>query len=57
MRADVQADIMRIWPEVTTENLRALTAYEDFQREFRSLFGFELEGVDYEAPVETDAQI
>jgi enoyl-[acyl-carrier protein] reductase/trans-2-enoyl-CoA reductase (NAD+) len=54
MRADVQADITRVWPQVTTENLRQLTAYEDFQREFRSLFGFELEGVDYDAPVETD---
>jgi enoyl-[acyl-carrier protein] reductase/trans-2-enoyl-CoA reductase (NAD+) len=57
MRADVQADITRIWPQVTTENLRELTGYEDFQREFRSLFGFELEGVDYEAPVETDVQL
>lgn len=56
MRADVQADITRVWPQVTTENLRELTAYEDFQREFRSLFGFELEGVDYEAPVEIDVQ-
>jgi len=56
MRDDVQADITRVWPQVTTENLRELTAYEDFQREFRSLFGFELDGVDYEAPVETDAQ-
>jgi enoyl-[acyl-carrier protein] reductase / trans-2-enoyl-CoA reductase (NAD+) len=57
MRMDVQSDIKRVWPEVTTENLRQLTAYEDFQREFRSLFGFELEGVDYDAPVETDVQL
>jgi enoyl-[acyl-carrier protein] reductase/trans-2-enoyl-CoA reductase (NAD+) len=57
MRSDVQADITRVWPQVTTENLRQLTAYEDFQREFRSLFGFELEGVDYDAPVETDVQL
>jgi enoyl-[acyl-carrier protein] reductase / trans-2-enoyl-CoA reductase (NAD+) len=57
MRADVQADITRLWPQVTTENLRQLTAYEDFQREFRSLFGFELDGVDYDAPIETDVKI
>ena len=57
MRMDVQSDIARVWPEVTTENLRQLTAYEEFQREFRSLFGFELEGVDYDAPVETDVQL
>ena len=57
MRADVQSDITRLWPQVTTENLRDLSAYDDFQREFRSLFGFEVEGVDYEAPVETDVQL
>jgi len=57
MRADVQADITRVWPQVTTENLRQITAYEDFQREFRSLFGFELEGVDYDTPIETDVQL
>jgi len=57
MRADVQSDITRLWPQVTTENLRDLSAYDDFQREFRSLFGFEVEGVDYEAAVETDVQL
>jgi enoyl-[acyl-carrier protein] reductase / trans-2-enoyl-CoA reductase (NAD+) len=57
MRADVQADIIRLWPQVTTENLREITAYNDFQREFRSLFGFELDGVDYDAPVETDVTL
>jgi enoyl-[acyl-carrier protein] reductase/trans-2-enoyl-CoA reductase (NAD+) len=57
MRADVQSDITRLWPQVTTENLREITAYNEFQREFRSLFGFEVEGVDYDAPVETDIKI
>jgi enoyl-[acyl-carrier protein] reductase/trans-2-enoyl-CoA reductase (NAD+) len=57
LRADVQADIMRVWPQVTTENLREITAYTEFQREFRSLFGFEVDGVDYDAPIETDLQL
>ena len=54
MRADVQAAITHKWPEVTTENLRRITAFGDFQRDFRRLFGFEVENVDYEHPVETD---
>jgi enoyl-[acyl-carrier protein] reductase / trans-2-enoyl-CoA reductase (NAD+) len=54
MRADVQAEIMQKWPMVTTENLRQVTAFGDFQRDFRQLFGFEVEDVDYEQPVETD---
>jgi len=57
MRADVQSDITRLWPQVTTENLREITAYNEFQREFRSLFGFEMDGVDYDAPVETNVKI
>ncbi len=54
MRADVQAEVAALWPQVTTENLRQVSAFADFQREFRGLFGFEVEGVDYDQPTETD---
>jgi enoyl-[acyl-carrier protein] reductase/trans-2-enoyl-CoA reductase (NAD+) len=57
MRTDVQAEIARLWPQVTTENLRALTDFVGFQRQFRNLFGFDVEGVDYERPVETDTEL
>jgi len=54
MRADVQAEVAELWPQVTTENLRAVTDFAGFQQEFRGLFGFEIDGVDYDQPVETD---
>jgi enoyl-[acyl-carrier protein] reductase/trans-2-enoyl-CoA reductase (NAD+) len=54
LRSDVQAEVSAIWPQVTTENLRTLTDFAGFQREFRGLFGFEVEGVDDEQPTETD---
>ncbi len=54
MRADVQAEVAALWPQVATENLRQITDFAGFQREFRGLFGFEVEGVDYEQPTETD---
>ncbi len=54
MRSDVQAEVTALWPQVTTENLREVSDFAGFQREFRSLFGFEVEEVDYEQPVETD---
>jgi enoyl-[acyl-carrier protein] reductase/trans-2-enoyl-CoA reductase (NAD+) len=54
MRADVQAEVAALWPQVTTENLREVSAFAGFQREFRGLFGFEVEGVDYEQPTETN---
>ena len=53
MRADVQAEVSSLWTKVTTENLRELSDFAGFQRNFRSLFGFEVDGVDYSAPVET----
>jgi len=54
MRGDVQAEVAALWPQVTTENLREVSAFAEFQREFRGLFGFEVEGVDYDQPTETD---
>jgi enoyl-[acyl-carrier protein] reductase/trans-2-enoyl-CoA reductase (NAD+) len=54
MRADVQAEVAALWPQVTTENLLAVSDFAGFQRDFRGLFGFEVEGVDYEQPTETD---
>ena len=54
MRSDVQSEVAALWPQVTTENLRTMTDFAGFQREFCGLFGFEVEGVDYEQPTETD---
>jgi len=54
LRPEVQKEVLDLWPQVTTENLRSLTDFAGFQREFRSLFGFEVDGVDYDQPVETD---
>ena len=57
MRADVQAEVAALWPQVTTENLHTLSDFAGFQREFRNLFGFEVPGVDYDLPVETDVHL
>ncbi len=54
MLSEVQADVAKIWSQVNSENLREVTDFAGFQRDFRALFGFEVEGVDYSEPVETD---
>lgn len=56
MRADVQAEVAALWPQVNTENLLAISGYAQFERGFRNLFGFEVDGVDYAQPVETDVR-
>jgi enoyl-[acyl-carrier protein] reductase/trans-2-enoyl-CoA reductase (NAD+) len=52
MREDVQAEVDRTWPALTTENLNELTDFAGYQEEFLKLFGFGLAGVDYDADVE-----
>jgi enoyl-[acyl-carrier protein] reductase/trans-2-enoyl-CoA reductase (NAD+) len=52
MRPEIQNPISDIWPQVTTENLAALTDIAGYRTEFLKLFGFGLPGVNYEAEVE-----
>jgi len=52
MRAEIQTEVARIWPQVTTESLAELTDIVGYRSEFLRLFGFGLAGIDYEADVE-----
>jgi enoyl-[acyl-carrier protein] reductase/trans-2-enoyl-CoA reductase (NAD+) len=52
MRDDVQAEVDRTWPRITTENLHQLTDFKGYQEEFLRLFGFGIAGVDYDADVD-----
>ncbi|WP_432695444.1 enoyl-ACP reductase FabV [Marinobacterium sp. YM272] len=51
LRDDVQEPCRELWPQVTTENLFDLTDYALYKAEFLKLFGFGIDGVDYEADV------
>ena len=57
MRADVQAEAAAAWEQIQSENLLAISDYAGFKREFRSLFGFELDGIAYDLPVEVEASL
>ncbi|MEI6108257.1 MAG: enoyl-ACP reductase FabV, partial [Opitutae bacterium] len=52
MRPEIQQAVSAIWPQVTTENLAALTDIAGYRTEFLKMFGFGLPGVDYDAEVE-----
>ena len=54
MDPKVQARVSELWKAVTTENLTSVTDYAGFKHDFRVLFGFEVPGVDYATPVETE---
>ncbi|MNE27778.1 putative reductase [compost metagenome] len=57
MREDVQAEVADIWDKLCTDNVYELTDLQGFHREFFQLFGFETEGVDYEADVDTVVEV
>jgi len=50
----VQARVSEMWTTVTSETLMTAVDYPGFKHDFRVLFGFEVPGVDYSVPVETE---
>ncbi len=54
LRNDVQQAVFERWDQVATDNLDELSDMEGFRRDFNALFGFDVEGVDYDRPTETD---
>ncbi|MBD1552653.1 enoyl-ACP reductase FabV [Pseudomonas typographi] len=56
LRDDVQSACKDLWPQVTTENLFAITDYAGYKHEFLKLFGFERKDVDYDADVATEVR-
>ena len=53
----VQEEVEAMWAQVTSENLMTISDFAGYQTEFMNLFGFEVEGVDYEADVDPDVKI
>ncbi|MFL9582199.1 enoyl-ACP reductase FabV [Stenotrophomonas sp. AB1(2024)] len=57
MAPDVQAEVVALWPQVTNENLYEISDLAGYKADFLRLFGFGVDGVDYEADVPTDVAI
>lgn len=54
MRDDIQSAVAAAWDQVDTSKLNQLSDFAGYKQEFLRLFGFGLEGVDYER--ETDPE-
>jgi len=57
LAAHVQKEVEDNWPQVTSENLMTISDFAGYQREFMNLFGFEVDGVDYDAEVDPNVKI
>ena len=53
MRPDVQEKVSEIWNRISTENLNECADLAGYRKDFSRLFGFDADGVDYEADADT----
>ena len=52
MDQDVQDEVMKAWATINTENLNQTTNFKEYQSEFLKLFGFGIEGVNYDEDID-----
>lgn len=54
---DVQGKVAALWDGISTDNLHERSDFVGYKREFLQLFGFEVDGVDYDADVNPEVAI
>ncbi len=54
LQSEVTDAVTERWEQIDTDNFLELSDYAGYRRRFRNLFGFEVEGVDYDEAVETE---
>ena len=54
LQPEVTDAVTERWEQIDTDNFLELSDYAGYRRRFRNLFGFEVEGVDYDEAVETE---
>ncbi len=57
LKPEIQQRVEELWPLVTDDNLNELSDFAGYKREFLRLFGFEVDGVDYDADVNPEVPI
>ncbi len=54
MREDVQAAVLESWNKISNENFTELADFQGYQDDFLKLFGFGMDGVDYDADTDPE---
>jgi enoyl-[acyl-carrier protein] reductase/trans-2-enoyl-CoA reductase (NAD+) len=57
LNPEVQEAVGGLWDQVNTDTLRELSDFAGYKRAFLQLFGFEIDGVDYDADVNPEVTI
>lgn len=54
MKPEVQSEILQLWDKANTQNIEEISDIQGYRDDFFSLFGFGVDGIDYEKPVDID---
>jgi len=54
MEDDVQEAVLKVWEDLNSDNIDTLTDIKGYREEFYQLFGFDIDGIDYEKDIEID---
>ncbi|MDE5993000.1 MAG: bifunctional NADH-specific enoyl-ACP reductase/trans-2-enoyl-CoA reductase, partial [Oscillospiraceae bacterium] len=57
MRPDVQEKVSAAWEKISGDNLSEYSDLDGYRRDFNMLFGFDAEGIDYDADTDTEVGI
>jgi enoyl-[acyl-carrier protein] reductase/trans-2-enoyl-CoA reductase (NAD+) len=57
MRNDVQDTVASLWKQISSDNLEQLSDIAGYRKDFYKLFGFGLDGVNYEEDVDPNVQL
>lgn len=52
MRPDVQQEVTDIWKNINQDNFKEVTDIDGYWKDFYTMFGFGIDGVDYDADIE-----
>jgi enoyl-[acyl-carrier protein] reductase/trans-2-enoyl-CoA reductase (NAD+) len=55
MQDAIQAEVARRWREINSDNIMEISDLIGYRSDFMKLFGFETEGIDYEADIDLAA--
>ncbi len=52
MQPEIQSEVTKAWETLTADNFKELTDIDGYWKDFYEMFGFGIDGVDYDADVE-----
>jgi enoyl-[acyl-carrier protein] reductase/trans-2-enoyl-CoA reductase (NAD+) len=57
MKPEIQSEVAKLWAAINSDNIHDISDIESYRTEFFKLFGFEIDGINYDEDVNPDVPI